>query len=281
MVRRSRRVRSIFNKAALHLVLSITGFFMLVPFFWMLSTSLKEPDAVFIYPPEWIPNPVVWSNYRRAWTILPFGQAYINSIVIAVTVTIGTLVSCSLAAYAFARLEFKGKNVLFYSLLATMMIPGQVTLIPMYVLFSRIGWIDTHYPLVIPPILSNAFGVFLLRQFFLTIPKDLEDAARIDGCNPAYVYWLIMLPLAKPALVTLGIFTFLGTWNSFLPPLIYLNTTEKFTVPLLLRSFQGLYSADWTLMMAASSIAILPVMIAYLFGQRYFIEGITLTGLKG
>jgi multiple sugar transport system permease protein len=281
MVRRNRRVRSIFNKAALHLVLSITGFFMLVPFFWMLSTSLKEPDAVFIYPPEWIPNPVVWSNYRRAWTILPFGQAYINSIVIAVTVTIGTLVSCSLAAYAFARLEFKGKNVLFYSLLATMMIPGQVTLIPMYVLFSRIGWIDTHYPLVIPPILSNAFGVFLLRQFFLTIPKDLEDAARIDGCNPAYVYWLIMLPLAKPALVTLGIFTFLGTWNSFLPPLIYLNTTEKFTVPLLLRSFQGLYSADWTLMMAASSIAILPVMIAYLFGQRYFIEGITLTGLKG
>ncbi len=264
----------------IHLLLIIGGIIMLIPFIWMISTSFKLEGKVFIYPPQWIPNPVSWQGYKDAWTLIPFGLGYLNSLKITSLVVIGTIFTSSLAAYAFAKMHFFGRDKIFIGLLATMMIPGQITLIPMFIFFKRIGWIDTHWPLIVPWVLRNPFGVFLLRQFFLAIPDDLLDAARIDGCSSFRIYWNIMLPLSIPALATLGIFTFMGSWNDFLTPLIYLDTLEKFTVPLLVSAARGLYYNKWTLMMASSAIAIIPVMIAYFFGQRYFIQGITLTGLK-
>ncbi len=264
----------------LHLILLTTGFLTLLPFLWMLSTSLKSEGTVFIYPPQWIPSPIVWQNYLDAWTVLPMGQAYVNSLKISVIVTASSVLTASLAGYTFAKLTFPGKNFLFILLLATMMIPGQVTLVPTYILYSYIGWIDTHLPLIVPPALGGAFGVFLMRQYYMTIPSDLEDAAKIDGCNPWRTYWHIMLPLSGPPASALAIFTFMGSWNDFLGPLVFLNTQEQFTVPLMVASFQGLYTSNWSLLMAAAAVALIPVLIIYIAAQRYFIQGITLTGMK-
>jgi multiple sugar transport system permease protein len=276
---RQRRIR--LRNIVLHIILSTFAFFMVLPFLWMLSTSLKSPGDVFIFPPEWIPDPIMWSNYSKSWTIKPMGLAYLNSIKISTVNTVGTLFTSSLAAFAFAKLRFRGQHILFLILLATLMIPVQVTLIPLYILFKWINWIDTHWPLIVPAILTNAYGVFLLRQFFMGLPSELGDAGQIDGCNPFQIYWHIYLPLSVPALVTLGIFAFLFHWNGFLLPLIYLNSQNKFTIPLMLASFQGAYTTDWELLMAAATIALIPVIVVYIFGQRYFVSGIALTGLKG
>jgi multiple sugar transport system permease protein len=264
----------------LHLILICGSITMLVPFIWMISTSLKDIGQVFIIPPVWIPHPIRWSNYIKAWTALPFANAYINSIKIAAIVVIAQLLTSSMAAYAFAKIKFPGRDTIFIIFLATMMVPGQVTMIPTFILMKYIGWIDTHLPLIVPPSLFNAFGVFLLRQFMLSLPKELDEAAIIDGANHWFIYWKISLPLITPALSALGIFSFMGTWNNFMGPLIYLNTPEKYTVPLLLNFFKGMYITDWTLMMAASAIAIIPVLIVYLIGQKYIIEGVALTGIK-
>jgi len=268
------------GRLLLHAVLVVTGFLTILPFLWMLSTSLKSEGTVFIYPPKWIPDPIVWENYLEAWTFLPMGQAYINSLKISLIVTAASLFTSTLAGYTFAKLKFPGRNVLFVLLLATMMIPGQVTLVPTYILYAYIGWIDTHLPLIVPPALGGAFGVFLMRQYYMTIPADLEDAARIDGCNPWQTYLRIMLPLSGPPASALAIFTFMGSWNDFLGPLVFLNSQVRFTVPLMIASFQGLYSTNWSLLMAAASIALIPVLIIYISAQRYFIQGITLTGMK-
>ncbi|PRX60217.1 carbohydrate ABC transporter membrane protein 2 (CUT1 family) [Cohnella sp. SGD-V74] len=265
----------------IYVLLVIGAGVMILPFLWMISTSLKGQGSMFDYPPRLIPRPVQWDNYYRAWTTLPVGLAYLNSLKIALLVTAGSLLTSSMAGYAFAKMKFLAKQPLFVVLLMTMMIPGQVTLIPMFMWFSQINWVDTHWPLILPPILSNAFGVFLLRQFMAAIPNELEDAGKIDGLNPWQSYWKIMLPNCKPALAALGIFTFMGNWNNFLTPLIYLNDQNKFTLPLIISSFKGLYTTDWPLLMAASCISLVPVLIVYLFAQRYFIEGITLSGLKG
>lgn len=276
-----KQMRVIIKKLFTHIFLFIGGLIMLMPFIWMISTSLKEPGAVFIYPPQWIPNPITLGGYIKAWTFLPLSTAYLNSFKITLSVVGGTLLTSSMAAFAFSKLEFYGRKLIFIFLLATMMIPMQVTLIPMFILFKNIGWIDTHWPLIVPHVLTNAFGVFLLRQFFMTIPDELLDAARLDGCSLWGIYWKIILPLSVPALATLGIFTFMAVWNNFLTPLIYLDSMEKFTVPLIVSACQGLYYNDWTLMMAVGCSAVIPVLIVYLFAQRYFIQGITLTGLKG
>ena len=268
-------------KPLIYLVLLIGALFMILPFVWMISTSLKGEGSVFEYPPKLIPSPIHLDNYGRAWNMLPIGMAYLNSLKISLVVTAGSLLTCSMAGYAFAKMRFVGRQKLFMLLLATMMIPGQVTLIPMFMWFSELNWVNTHWPLIVPPILSNAFGVFLMRQFMSSIPNELEDAGKIDGLNPFRIYWSIMLPNCKPALAALGIFIFMGNWNNFLTPLIYLNDEKKFTLPLIISSFQGLYSTDWTLLMAASCISLLPVLIVYVFAQRYFIEGITLSGMKG
>lgn len=276
-----RRLVSLAARLAFHAVLIAGCVVVLLPFAWMISTSLKDEGSVLVFPPQWIPRPAVWGNYPQSWSVLPMGLAYLNSLKIATLVTAGGLFTCSLAAYPFAKMRFPGRDVLFIILLATLMIPQQVTLIPLFIVFKQVHWIDTHWPLIVPPILQNPYGVFLLRQFFRTIPSDLEDAARIDGANPWRIYRTIIVPLAKPALVALGIFIFLYNWNLFLTPLIYLNSQDKFTVPVLLTSFQADYSAQWALLMAASTLALVPVLIVYLIGQRYFIEGIALTGLKG
>lgn len=274
-------VLTVIGRLAFHAVLLAACAAVLLPFAWMISTSLKDESSVFIFPPQWIPHPVEWSNYTESWTALPMGLAYLNSLKIATLVTVGGLFTCSLAAYPFAKMRFPGRDVLFIVLLATLMIPQQVTLIPLFIIFKQVHWIDTHWPLIVPPILQNPYGVFLLRQFFRTIPSDLEDAARIDGANPWTIYRKIILPLSRPALVALGIFIFLYNWNLFLTPLIYLNSQDKFTVPMLLTVFLSDYSSQWAVLMAASTVALVPVLIVYMIGQRYFIEGIALTGLKG
>jgi multiple sugar transport system permease protein len=265
----------------LYIALIVFGITMIFPFVWMFSTSFKASSSAFDYPPKLIPNPLEWGNYPEVFIKQPMLNALLNSIKIAVINTFGTLLSSSMAAYAFAKIRFRLKNQLFIVLLATMMIPGQVTLIPMFVWFKNLGWIDTHYPLIVPAVLCNAYGVFMLRQFFMTIPDSLAESARIDGATQPVIYFRIMLPLSFPALTTLGLFSFMGNWNSFLTPLIYLNTRLKFTVPLIIRSFQNMYYSNWTLLMAASCISILPIVLMYIFAQRYFIAGVVMSGLKG
>lgn len=268
------------NGLILHAVLIFFGVLMAIPFAWMATTSLKDMADVFIIPPKLLPNPVKWSNYADAWNYLPFGSAYLNSFKITIIIVASTLLTASMAGFAFAKLKFPGRDFIFILFLATMMVPFQVTMIPVFILMKFLGLLDSHASLIIPGALANAFGVFLLRQFIKGIPAEMEESAILDGCNYWQIYRIIILPLIKAPLAALGIFTFMGNWNSFLTPLIYLNTPEKFTVPLLLNQFRGLYITNWELMMAAACVAIIPVLIVYIIGQRYIIEGITLTGLK-
>lgn len=269
------------SRLLFHVVMLAGCVVVLVPFVWMISSSFKTAADVIAFPPSWLPNPIVMDNYPQSLSILPMGTAYFNSFKISTLDTIGGLITCSMAAYAFARLRFPGRDGLFFVILATLMIPQEVSLIPLYILFKQIHMIDTHWPLILPPVFQNPYGIFLLRQFFRTIPIELEEAARIDGANPWTIYTRIILPLAVPALVTLGIFIFLYNWNQFLTPLIYLNSTENFTVPLLLSSYLSDYGSEWGLLMAACTIAMAPLIVVYALGQRYFIEGIALSGLKG
>ncbi|CAM4501130.1 multiple sugar transport system permease protein [Paenibacillus endophyticus] len=265
----------------LHVVLIIGACVMGLPFLWMILSALKDLSQVFVVPPKWIPEPFVWSNFKTSLTALPFGRAYFNSFYINVIVVFAQLITCSMAAYAFAKIRFPFREPLFILFLATMMVPGQVTIIPLYLMMKNFGWLDTHQSIIVPAALLNAFGVFLLRQFFRGIPKEMEEAAIVDGANRFTIYTRIMLPLVKPALSALGIFTFLGMWNNFFYPLIFLNSPEQFTVPMMLNLYRGMYATDWTLMMAGASIALLPVLIVYMIGQRYIIEGVTLSGIKG
>ncbi|MGG1636024.1 sugar ABC transporter permease [Paenibacillus sp. FSL A5-0031] len=265
----------------LHVVLIIGACVMGLPFLWMILSALKDLSQVFVVPPKWIPEPFVWSNFKTSLTALPFGRAYFNSFYINVIVVFAQLITCSMAAYAFAKIRFPFREPLFILFLATMMVPGQVTIIPLYLMMKNFGWLDTHQSIIVPAALLNAFGVFLLRQFFRGIPKEMEEAAIVDGANRFTIYTRIMLPLVKPALSALGIFTFLGMWNNFFYPLIFLNSPEQFTVPMMLNLYRGMYATDWTLMMAGASIALLPVLVVYMIGQRYIIEGVTLSGIKG
>ncbi len=265
----------------LHIVLSIGALFMVFPFVWMILTSLKDIGQAFIIPPKWIPDPFVWSNYPASLQALPFGRAYFNSFYISFLVVGVTLLTASMAAYAFAKIRFPGHEIVFMMFLATMMVPGQVTIIPLYLIMQQLGWVDTHLSIIVPGMLFNAFAVFLLRQFIRGIPKELEEAAIVDGANRWKIYWTIILPLLVPALSALGIFLFLGSWNNYFTPLIFLSDPNLFTVPLMLDQFKGQYTVDWTLLMAGSAIAVIPVLIVYLIGQRKIIEGITLTGLTG
>ncbi len=278
--RKEAKTKSTMKKILSYILLSIFGVSMIVPFLWMVSTSLKEPGDVFTYPPKWIPKPIIWENYPKAWNAVPFARGYINSIFVAVTVTFGQVFTSSLAAYAFARLSFPGRDKLFLGYLGTMMIPGAVTMIPVFILLRKLGWIDTYKALIIPSMFS-AYGTFMLRQFFMSLPTDLEDAAKIDGCSLFGIYTKIILPLSKPALATLTIFTFMGSWMSFMWPLIVTNSMELKTLPVMLASFQGLYTTDWTLLMAGSIIVLSPIVVVFILGQRYFVEGIKLGAIKG
>lgn len=270
----------IVKEVCLHIVLSILGFLTLVPFFWMVSTSLKKIGEVFVIPPIWIPKDPQWHNFIDSLRALPFGTAYINSTKITLFVLIIALITSSMAAFALARIKFDGAKLIFPLILLVMMVPGQVTMIPLFFIINKIGWTNTHWALMIPGAISCPFGVFLLRQFCLGIPKSLEEAAIIDGCNYGQIFIRIILPLLKAPLSALGIFLFMWNWNSFMGPLIYLNDPKLYTVPLLLNLFKGLFITDWTKMMAATCIAIIPVLVTYIMGQKYIIEGVTLTGIK-
>jgi len=267
-------------QAALLLLMVLGSLTMLFPFVWMISTSLKGAGAVFIFPPEWIPSPIHWRNYIEAWRALPFHNFAVNSIVVSLSITAGQLVTSSLAAYAFARLDFPGRDKVFFGYLATMMVPGAVTMIPVFILLRNLGWIDTYQALILPGVFS-AYGTFMLRQFFMGIPTDLEDAARIDGCSVLGVYYYVVLPLSKPALATLGTFIFMNSWRDFMWPLIVTNRIEMKTLTAGLASFQGIYTTNWPLLMAASLFVMIPLVLVFLFSQRFFIEGIKLTGMKG
>ncbi|MEF2279493.1 carbohydrate ABC transporter permease [Deinococcus sp. YIM 134068] len=255
---------------------------ILYPALWMVSTSLKADADVFAYPPRWIPSPVVWGNYAEAWASAPFTRYAVNTLLYALSVTFGTVLSCSLAAYGFAKLRFPGRDFLFLVLLSTMMIPGLVTLVPQYVLFSKLGWINTYLPLVVPSFFAGAFFTFLLRQYFLGIPNELLEAARVDGANELWIWARVVLPLATPALATVAIFTFDGTWNDYVNPLLYLNDERLYTLQVGLATFRSANDTQWQLLMAASVLVLLPVVLIFFVFQKYFIEGASLTGsVKG
>ena len=265
--------------ALTHIVLYVLAIITVAPFVWMILTSFKEMSEIFSYPPTWWPENFTFENYTNAFGAAPFGRFYGNSLFVAIAATLGQLVTCSLAAYAFARMEFKGRDVLFYLFLGTMMVPAHVTMIPSFMILHGLGWIDTYLALIVP-MLASAFGTFLLRQFFMTIPKELEEAAFIDGCTRWGVLWRIILPLSKPALATLAIFTFMTVFNDFIWPLIVLNTEDMYTVQLGLAIFRDRYSIEWGNLMAGSVVATLPILLVFFFAQKYFIQGITLSGLK-
>lgn len=278
--RRHRRPPARISHLALHVILIGGSVFTLLPFIWMLSTSLKEPSEIFTYPPIWIPSQIAWENYAKAVSIMPFGRFYSNSLVVAVSVTLLQLFTSSLAAFAFARLRFRGREVLFLLYLATLMIPFQVTMIPNFILVRFLGWFDSYKALVLPPAFS-AFSTFLLRQYFRGIPMELDEAARIDGASSLRIWWQIIMPLSGPALAALAIFTFLGNWNSFLWPLVITNSLEMRTLPVGLSAFQSQYNVQWHLLMAGAVIALIPVLVIYMFAQKWFVRGITLSGMGG
>lgn len=265
----------------IHLVLVAGGIVLMIPLAWMLSTSLKTLGNVTTLPPEWIPQSIQWGNYIDIFRLVPFGQYIWNTSVITLLDVAGKLISCSLVAFSFARLRWRGRETVFLIMLATMMLPPQVTMIPQFVVFRNMELIDTIVPLVLPNWLGGPFLTFLLRQFFMSIPLDLDDAARIDGTSIFGIYWRIVLPLSKPALAAVAIFMFNGTWNDFFGPLIYLHSREKYTIALGLRSFQDQNYTEWHLLMAASLVAMLPVLLIFFFAQKYFIQGIVFTGVKG
>jgi len=276
-----RRWRRPGGRALAHLALIVCGGAFLVPFAWLISTSLKSDPQIFVFPPQWIPRPVLWRNYIEALRYIHFLTYLRNTTYVCALVVVGTALSSSLVAYSFSRLRWPGREVLFLVALATMMVPLQVTLIPLVILFERMGWIGSFRPLWAPAFLGSAFFIFLLRQFFLTIPLELSDAARIDGASEFDIYWRIILPLAKPALATVILFAFIGSWNDFLGPLVYLSDESNYTLALGLQQFQSQHESQWAYLMAASTVISLPVILLFFFAQRTFIRGIALTGLKG
>ena len=254
---------------------------LMIPFFWMLSTSLKPLDEVYVYPIKWIPSRLVWMNYVEVFTKAKFGRYMINTAFLTVMGIIGSLLGSSIAAFSFARLRFRGKNTLFLLMLSTMMVPGWVTMIPTFVVFKSLGWLNTYKPLLVPAFFAQPFYTFLLRQFFMGVPLDLEDAARIDGCSTLRIFLQIMLPLAKPALGTVAIFAFFSYWNMLLGPLIYLQTQDKLTISVGILSFRSEQYANFANMMAASCISMAPCLILFFVAQRMFIQGVVITGVKG
>jgi multiple sugar transport system permease protein len=267
---------------ALHALFIFGSLWYILPFAWMISTSLKLEGREIAMPPQWIPDPVVWTNYYTALTVLPMLWFLRNTLIITVVSTILGLLSASLAGYAFARLRFPGRNLLFSLCLATLMLPGIVTLIPEFLLFRYIGWINTFLPLIVPWSLGgHALGIFLFRQYAMTIPQDYDEAARVDGANAFRIWWSIILPLSRPVLATIAILAFIYHWNDFLRPLVFLQDKDLRTLAIGLRLFKSEYLVQWNLLMAASALMLAPILALFFAAQRYFVQGIVMTGLKG
>ena len=265
-----------------YIVLSVVALGLALPLVWLVSTSLKTGAQTFVMPPIWIPDPFIWENYPEAFRAVPFGKYFWNTAQIVVFATLGTLLTASMAAFAFARLRFPYREQIFLLVLSTIMLPSIVTLIPTFIVFRWLKWINTLLPLIVPLWMGGgAFNVFLFRQFFMTIPYDLDEAARIDGASSYRIYWSVILPLSKPVVATIAVFSFIHHWNDFFQPLIYLQNPQKWTMAIGLLGFKDLYSTSWNLMMAASTAMLLPLLVLFFFAQRYFVGGIQMSGLAG
>ena len=266
------------------LLVGLSALFTL-PFLWMLSVSLHDLPGVFAQPFRWIPEKPAWGNFGEITTLLPFWRYALNTALVTALVLVGTLLSCSLVAYGFSRIRFRGRDTLFAVCLSTMMLPGQVTMIPLYMLFASIGWVDTFLPLVVPAFFGSPFYIFLLRQFFLTIPREFDEAAMLDGASRLRVYWSVILPLARPALATVALFSFIGTWNDFFGPLIYLNSPEMATLTLGLSMLKsqviGTGTTQWNLLMAGAVLVMIPNIVVFMLAQKHFVKGIVMGGLRG
>lgn len=276
-----KRVRNLIRSVLTHAALIPAAVVFLLPFIWMLSTSLKTDEQLFVFPPIWIPNPIAWWNYPNTVTYITFFLYLRNTLIIALTSTVGELIACSLTAYSLARINWPGRQVLFIITVATLMLPFQVTLIPLFLLFKKMGWVGDFRPLIIPHFFGSGLYIFLLRQFFMTIPTELSEAARIDGASEFRIYWSILLPLAKAALATVAIFEFIARWRDYLGPLIYLSDQKLFVLSLGLYEYSSQYGREWGLLMAASVLITLPIILLFFFLQKVFVQGIALTGIKG
>jgi len=273
----------VINAIIVYFILTISALIFSFPFFWMLSTAFKSPAQIFAIPMRWLPNPIHWQNFPIMWELISFQTPLLNSIIITGGSLLGILISAPLVAFGFARLDFKGKDLLFITLLGTIMLPIQITIIPLYIIYRYLNWIDTFKPFIIPAFFGGgAFNIFLLRQFFMTIPFELEDSARIDGCSTFGIFWRIFIPLSKPVLAAVGIFSFVGVWNEYFRPLIFLSSPEKIPLTVALALFRDVQGGlEYNLVMAAALVATIPCIAIFLAAQKYFVEGITLTGLKG
>ena len=277
----SPKFKKLLSRTLIYLTLTAGAFIILIPFAWTISTALKTPQQALRVPPEWIPSPVVWQNFLEAWNAKPFATFYANSLIVAGLSILGQVLSCSLVAYGFARLRFPGRDVLFLIVLSTLMIPFQILIIPRFILFKNLGWLDSLLPLIVPNFFGGAFNIFLMRQYFMSIPLELDDAARIDGCGHWGIFWRIILPLSKPALGAVMVFEFLQSWDDFLGPLIYLSKEANYTVALGLAAFRNDYFIEWNLFMAAAAVAMAVPLVIFFIAQKYFIEGVQLTGTGG
>lgn len=274
------RIRNKVGRWIIYALLITGSLVFIFPIFWMFTTSIKVPMDVVQWPPQWIPNPATWQAYPDSFDLVPFGIWYWNTAKLVVLNIVGTVLSCLIVAYSFARLRFRGRNIFFVILLATMMLPGQVTLIPLYIGFARLGWINTILPLVVPSFFGSAFFIFLMRQFLMTIPLELDEAATIDGCGYAGILFRIIVPLSKPVIGVTAIFTFTSNYNNFMGPLLYLREYEMMTLALGLRQFMIRSDVTQPMLMAMSSLALIPQVVIFFFAQRQMVEGITMTGIK-
>ena len=275
------RVASVTATGLTYLLLIGGSILFVLPFYWMVRTSLMAVENIFIYPPQLIPNPVVWYNYVEMWQTGPFLHWLRNSAIVTLTTMVGETVTSMLVAFGFARTRFPGRDKLFIFVLASLMIPFYVVLVPRYILFRDLGWINTLYPLIVPEIFGSAFSIFVLRQFFLTLPPDLDEAATVDGASLWTILWRIVAPLSKPAIATVAVFSFINHWNDFVQPLIYLQTPESLTLAVGIRWFSGRFATEFHLLMAVAVVALLPIILIFFFAQKQFIQGIALTGVKG
>ncbi|MFS1241972.1 carbohydrate ABC transporter permease [Enterococcus lactis] len=266
------------KKMLSYVLMTIIGIILLIPLLWMVFTSLKPMEEIVRYPPTFFPEKIVWENYLDTIAAFPFWRYARNTLFITVLVVIGNVLSNSFIAYGFAKLDFPGKKLMFALVLSTMMIPGFVTMIPQYVLFSKIGWVGTYLPLIVPSFFGNAFNIFLMRQFYLSINNELIEADEIDGANHLYIWSHLMLPLTKPALITIAINSFNAAWNDFLGPLLYIQDQEKYTLQIGLQVFQNQATTQWNYLMAGATLVLIPTILLFFFAQRYFIEGMDLTG---
>ncbi|NHN32172.1 carbohydrate ABC transporter permease [Paenibacillus agricola] len=278
------------SRVIIYLLLYVGAAVCLVPFYWLIRSSLMDMNQIFQYPLVWIPSPFRFENYAEALTVLPFGRYFLNTGIIVVSCVAGILISCSLSAYGLSRINWPGRELVFAIIMTSLMLPYFATLIPNFIMWKNLNLVNTYVPLILPSwfgvgtmsiIGGGMFNIFLLRQFFRSLPKELDEAAFMDGAGHFKIYATIIVPLSKPALISTGLFTFLNTWNDFVGPLIYLNGEEKYTLQLGLRTFIGNYAAQWHLLMAAATVVLVPVIILFFIGQRYFVEGIATSGIKG